>query len=205
MADRYPIPAARHEVAIEVQRSRFIAVADRAAEVAEARALLHELRAAHPSASHHVHAFRVGFGASLTEGMSDDGEPPGTAGRPSLAVLAGSGLGDVCLVTVRYFGGTKLGTGGLVRAYTQAAQAVLEGLPRAWRERLARLRLTLAYPAYEPLRRLLDPAGAQVVDQAFGTEVALCVELPAAGVPGLVAAFEELTAGRGRWEPAGEG
>lgn len=200
MTDRYPIPAARHLAETEVQRSRFIAVAAPAAEVAEARALLQELRAAHPGASHHVHAFRVGFGASLTEGMSDDGEPPGTAGRPTLAVLAGSGLGDVALVTVRYFGGSKLGTGGLVRAYTQAAQAVLEGLPRAWRERRLQLLLRLAYPSYEPLRRLLDQAGAAVLEQDFGAEVALLVELPEAGVTGLLAAFEELTAGRGRWE-----
>lgn len=200
MSDRYPIPAARHQAELEVQRSHFIAVVDPATDVATARALLQELRAAHPSASHHVHAFRVGFGASLTEGMSDDGEPPGTAGRPSLAVLAGSGLGDVALVTVRYYGGVKLGTGGLVRAYTQAAQAALEGLPRSWRERRARLRLGLAYPSYEPLRRLLDQAGAEVLEQDFGAEVTVLVELPEAGAPGLTAAFEELTAGRGRWE-----
>jgi len=196
MATRYPVPAARHQVETVVLRSRFIAVADLAADVAAARALLQELRAAHPVASHHVHAFRVGFGASLTEGQSDDGEPPGTAGRPTMAVLAGSGLGDVCLVTVRYFGGAKLGTGGLVRAYTQAAQAVLEGLPRAWHEERRRLRVRLGYHAYESLRRLLDARGGEVLAEAFGADVTVDLELAADRAADLADAVREATAGQ---------
>lgn len=196
MAIRYPIPAARHQAETVVLRSRFIAVADLADDVAGARALLQELRAAHPAASHHVHAFRVGFGASLTEGLSDDGEPPGTAGRPTMAVLAGSGLGDVCLVTVRYFGGAKLGTGGLVRAYTQAAQAVLEGLPRTWHEEKRVLRVRLGYHAYEPLRRLLDAQGARVLDEAFGADVTVELEVATDRAAALADAVREATAGQ---------
>src|ERR671921_1142335 len=88
------------------------------------------IRAEMPDAAHHVYAYIVGHGATTTLGMSDDGEPSGTAGRPVMAVLKGSGLGDVALVITRYFGGTLLGTGGLVRAYGDAAKAVLAILPR---------------------------------------------------------------------------
>jgi putative IMPACT (imprinted ancient) family translation regulator len=78
-----------------------------------------------PNASHHVYAFRVGHGNSIIEGMSDDGEPTGTAGPPVLAVLRGTQIGDIIVIVTRYFGGTKLGTGGLVRAYPEAAQIAL--------------------------------------------------------------------------------
>lgn len=198
MTARYPIPATRKQVETVVLRSRFLAVVDLAPDVATARALLQGLRAAHPAASHHVHAFRVGHGASLTEGMSDDGEPPGTAGRPTMAVLAGSGLGDICLVTVRYFGGTKLGTGGLVRAYTQAAQAVLEGLPRRWQEEKRRLSVLMTYSAYEPVRRLLDHHGAEVLAEDFGAGVTVELRTAADRAAELADALREATSGQAR-------
>ncbi len=96
--------------------------------VDEAKAFLAAVRAEMPDANHHVYAYRVGFGNSVIEGMSDDGEPSGTSGPPVLAVLRGSGIGDVIVVVTRYFGGTKLGTGGLVRAYSEGARAGLESL-----------------------------------------------------------------------------
>ena len=91
-----------------------------------------------------------GHGATTTLGMSDDGEPSGTAGRPALAVLRGSGLGDAVLVITRYFGGTLLGTGGLVHAYGDAAKAVLAALPRAEKIEHRELMVTLPYAAYVP-------------------------------------------------------
>src|SRR4029078_4802467 len=105
--------------------------------------------------THHVYAYLIGHGATTTLGMSDDGEPPGTAGRPAMAVLKGSGLGDVALVITRYFGGTLLGTGGLVRAYGDAAKAVLALLPREEKIDRRELSITLPYTAYEPTRRLI--------------------------------------------------
>ena len=198
MAARYPIPAARHQTVSVVLRSRFIAVADLAPDLATARALLQEMRAAHPAATHHVHAFRVGHGASLTEGMGDDGEPPGTAGRPTMAVLTGSGLGDVCLVTVRYFGGAKLGTGGLVRAYTQAAQTVLAELPRGWHEEKRRLSLLLSYSTYEPVRRLMDTMGAELLSEDFGAQVTVEMQTAADRADALADALREATAGQAR-------
>ena len=112
MSARYPIPARRHRSEVMILRSRFIATAEHTPTVVEAKAFLNEQRNEFPDANHHVHAFVVGYGASVTLGTSDDGEPTGTAGRPTLTVLENAGLGDVCVVTTRYFGGTKLGTGG---------------------------------------------------------------------------------------------
>src|SRR5688572_19497440 len=118
MATRYPIPAETTRVEIRVVNSRFIATIAEARTAEDAHAFIAAIRAEFANASHNVYAFRAGYGASVIEGMSDDGEPSGTAGRPALSVLRGADLGDVVLVITRYFGGTKLGTGGLVRAYT---------------------------------------------------------------------------------------
>ena len=125
------IPAAEARVALTVVNSRFIATAAPVFSVEAARAFVGRVRAEFADASHNVPAYVIGHGATTIAHCHDDGEPAGTAGRPVLAVLQGSGLGDVAVVVTRYFGGTKLGTGGLVRAYGDAARAVLAALPRA--------------------------------------------------------------------------
>ncbi|MCX7792579.1 MAG: YigZ family protein, partial [Chloroflexaceae bacterium] len=117
MTSRYPIPAGRARAELLVLNSRFVATAGPAPDVEAAKAFIAAIRQELPGASHHCYAFLAGHGASVIAGMSDDGEPAGTAGRPMLAVLRGSGLGDVVVVVTRYFGGALLGTGGLVRAY----------------------------------------------------------------------------------------
>src|SRR5512143_478609 len=106
MSEPRYIPAERARAEIRVVNSRFIADIAPAATVEEAKAFVAAIRAEMPDATHHVYAYIVGHGATTTLGMSDDGEPPGTAGRPAMAVLRGSGLGDVALVVTRYFGGT---------------------------------------------------------------------------------------------------
>lgn len=195
MSDRYPIPARRHRAEIEVRRSRFIAIADHAPTVEAAQAFLAEMRAEFSDATHHVHAFCVGHGASLIQGMSDDGEPGGTAGRPSMAVLSGSGLGDVALVTVRYYGGSKLGTGGLVRAYTEAAQAVLAELPRAIRETRQRVAAQLPYPLFEQARRAFLARGAVIESEDFEIQVRIRAHLALDQVEPLAEDLAELSAG----------
>lgn len=196
MAAGYPIPAARHRAEIVAVRSRFIATADHTPTVAGARAFLAEIRREIPDATHHVHAFAVGHGGTVTHGMSDDGEPPGTAGRPTLAVVMGSGLGDVCVVTARYFGGTKLGTGGLVKAYTEAAQAVLAAVPRAIKEERRTARLAVPYPLYETCLRLVAAHGGTVAAQDFGADVALTADFPADRVEALATALADATSGQ---------
>ncbi len=127
---RYPIPAGRARVEEVILRSRFITTAGPAANVDEAKAFIAEMRAEFADATHNCYAFAAGPpGSTAMAGMSDDGEPGGTAGRPMLAVVLGSGLGDLVVVVTRYYGGTKLGTGGLVRAYSGGVKAVLDVLP----------------------------------------------------------------------------
>ena len=126
MSESYLIPAERFRTEIVIRKSRFLTTVQHANTVAEARESHRGLWQRNVRmANHHVYAFRVGYGNSVTEGMSDDGEPTGTAGPPTFAVVRGSNIGDLVLVTTRFFGGTKLGTGGLVRAYTESAQEAL--------------------------------------------------------------------------------
>lgn len=200
MDTRYPIPADTARVAISVLNSRFIATAGHTDSVDAARAMIAAVRAELPDASHHCYAYLVGYGASVTAGMGDDGEPAGTAGRPMLAVLRGAGLGDVTVVVTRYFGGTLLGTGGLVRAYGDAVKAVLEALPRAEWVELRSLVAHLSYGAYAAARRALESHGALIDDEQFGAEVRLAARVPADAYGPATTALAEATAGQARLE-----
>src|SRR5512133_228620 len=170
---RYPIPAKVARAEIMVFNSRFIATAAPAFSVDEARALVARVRTEFPDASHNVPAFLIGYGASVTAHCTDDGEPTGTAGRPALAVLQGSGLGDVVVVVTRYFGGTKLGTGGLVHAYGEAVKAVLAVLPRAEKIPTHTVMLACEYALFERVRLLVQEHHGEVLDEAFGSDVTI--------------------------------
>ena len=193
---RYPIPAGVHRLESMVVNSRFIATAGPAATVEEAHALIARVRTEFADATHNVYAYRTGFGSSVIDSCSDDGEPPGTAGRPVLVVVQNSGLGDLVVVVTRYFGGTKLGTGGLVRAYSGAAQAVLADLPRA--ERVEKRTFTLAapYKFYDTLTRLIEAHGGQVDQAQFAAEVSLTLTFPVDRVDEFDAALRQASAGR---------
>jgi uncharacterized YigZ family protein len=192
------VPAASARSEIRVVNSRFIASAGPSASVEAARTFIAGIRAELPDASHHVYAYIVGHGATTTLGMSDDGEPSGTAGRPVLAVLRGSGLGDVVLVVTRYFGGTLLGTGGLVHAYGDAAKAVLALLPRTEKIERRELTISVAYSLFDQTRRLIAAHAGAVVDEAFAAEVTLRVLLPQAQIEPFAAALGAATAGQAR-------
>ena len=192
------IPAGTARAEIRASNSRFIASAAPSATVEAARAVIAGVRAEMPDASHHVYAYIIGHGATTTLSMTDDGEPPGTAGRPTMAVLKGSGLGDVTLVVTRYFGGTLLGTGGLVRAYGDAAKAVLAILPTEEKIERRELRITLPYAAYEPARRLIGAHTGSILEETFAAEVTLHVSLPLAQIAAFAAELGELTAGQAK-------
>ncbi len=168
---RYPIPAGETRAEIQVKNSRFIATAAPVFSVEEARDFIARVKAEFADASHNVPAFLVGFGPAVTAHCSDDGEPSGTAGRPALAVLQGSGLGDVAVVVTRYFGGTKLGTGGLVRAYSDAMKAVLDILPRAEKVPTHTIMVAVPYSFFERLRLLMDAHGGEILDEDFAADV----------------------------------
>ncbi len=196
MMPPYRIPAATVRIEHEVSRSRFIATLGNAPTVESARAFIAAIRAEMPDATHHVYAFKVGYGASVTEGLSDDGEPTGTAGPPALAVLRGTDIGDVVLVVTRYFGGTKLGTGGLVRAYGDAARAALAAVQTCEKVERRQLGLAAPYALYERVKMIAAAHGATIDDATFEAEVTLYLTVPLDSVEPFTAAIREASAGR---------
>ncbi len=160
-----------------VKRSRFIAEAGPVVSRETAEKRVSEVRSNHPNANHVVYAYAYGPERSVQYAMSDDGEPRNTAGRPTLEVLKGSSLTDCIVTVVRYFGGTKLGTGGLVRAYGEAAKLVLAELPREARILRVRGSILAAYDVRPVIRRVIDEYRGRVVRETFTTGVELEVEI----------------------------
>lgn len=204
-ADRLTVPYGPDVITeLEVKRSRFITWLRRAEDEAAARRLLAEAREAYPDARHHCSAWVISVpGAQPLWHSSDDGEPSGTAGRPMLDVLVGSGLTDVAVVVVRYFGGTLLGTGGLVRAYSQAVTAALDVAPRVRLVSSALWRLTLPHAEAGRIEADLRSRGAVVHDityAAHGVELVLADNDGA----GLAATVASLTHGTVVPERAGQ-
>lgn len=191
----YLIPKRTHRTEIIIVNSRFISTVGFADSVEKARGFIADIRDEMPEASHHVYAFRIGYGNSTTEGMSDDGEPSGTSGPPTLAVLRGIDIGDVVLVTTRYFGGTKLGTGGLVRAYTESAQTVLAGLETQSNEQWHQFLLELPYSLYDPLKIVLDRYDANIIDTDFTSSVLIQLSVRESLIPDIRAALTEASSG----------
>lgn len=171
----YAVPVDNADVELKFRNSRFIGTAGPAGTVEGARAFIQGVRDQYPDASHHVYAFAVGYGATVTHGMSDDGEPSGTAGRPVLAVLQGASMGDIAIVITRYFGGTKLGTGGLVRAYTATAQAVLARVVTALKTSRVAAGMSIGYGDFEACRMVIDRMGAEILTEDFGEQVVVSV------------------------------
>lgn len=187
---------------IEIRRSRFLAVLCRTDSQEAARTAVAGQRQAHPDARHHCSAFIVEVpGAQAIERSSDDGEPSGTAGMPMLEVLRGSGLTNVTVVVVRWFGGTKLGTGGLVRAYSDAVAAVVAGAPRVRPVSRTLHTLRLGHAEAGRLRAELGARGFEVVGAQYGADAVLT--LAAADAAALHDAVAHLTHGTGRLVPAG--
>ncbi len=178
MSQRYPIPAKTVRTETMIKRSRFIATIGYTDTVESARAFIQEIRDEMPDATHHVYAFRVGYGSSVIEGFSDDGEPAGTSGKPVMSVIRGADLGDVVIVVTRYFGGIKLGTGGLVRAYSGTAKEALEILPVAEKVATVTVETTVLYHSYEQFRRVLTEYGASIIDETFASNVTLRFTVP---------------------------
>ncbi len=193
---RYPIPASQVRIEDVILRSRFITTLALAPTVDAARAFVTAVRAEFADATHNCWAYVVGAPGSTAQiGMSDDGEPAGTAGKPMLNVLLGSGVGDVAAVVTRYFGGAKLGTGGLVRAYSGGVKTALQQLPVAEKVERVLLRVILPYRLYQPLERLLPAFEAEVIESQFAAEVTLRVRLPVEHVNDWRGALRELSAG----------
>ncbi|MBM7112654.1 YigZ family protein [Archangium primigenium] len=195
-ARRYRVPARVHRVEQEIQKSRFLTTAAPAPTVEEARAFIARVRAEFPDATHNCWAFSVGPpGSTAQVGMSDDGEPHGTAGRPMLTALLHGGVGEVAVVVTRYFGGTLLGKGGLVRAYTGSVQQALESLPTVERVRRVRVAIELEYTSVDGVRRLLPAHEAELVAETYAATVGYQVLLPEHRLPDFHQALLDVTLG----------
>lgn len=179
MSSAYPVPAAQQEALFEVKKSRFIAMAAHAASRDAALQFVESVRHRYPDARHHCWAYLLGDpGGSCEAGMNDDGEPAGTAGKPILNVLQHKGVGDVVLVVVRYFGGIKLGAGGLTRAYSSSAEAVMSSLAVLERQPLIERRLRLDFSQEQALRHWAGQHEAQLCELSYGEGVAVRLSLP---------------------------
>lgn len=190
------VPAGEARTQMRVSNSRFIATIAPAFSVTEAREFITRIKAEFDDATHNVPAFIIGHDSSIITHCTDDGEPSGTAGRPVLAVLQGSGLGDVVVVVTRYFGGTKLGTGGLVRAYGDAVRQVLEVVRRAEKVPTNLVSITVPYHLFEQTRLLAISHGGLVRDENFAAEVVITAQFRVDGFPAFQDALRELSHGQ---------
>lgn len=194
---RYSIPAAIHRIEEIIDRSRFITTIGPAETVEAARALIEQVRAEFSDASHNCWAYVVGPPGSTAQiGLSDDGEPHGTAGRPMLTVLLHSGIGDICAVVTRYFGGTLLGKGGLVKAYSGGVQLALLPLPTLERVPKQSLLVVIDYSAVTPFKRTLPDYEVEILGEEFAADVTFTLRLPEEKVAVFSAAVIELTNGQ---------
>lgn len=180
---------------VTIKNSRFMSCVQGIESRDQIKPIVQELREAHPKANHVVYAFALGGFGTQSHGQSDDGEPKGTAGYPTLTVLRYTSLTNTLLTTVRYFGGIKLGTGGLVKAYTASAKAVLD---RAHTEPLIEkktLILTFPYEVQRTIQKQLDLPEITTLDTQYTDQVTLTCTLPADRVPDVTQQLEDATCG----------
>ena len=196
MSGRYAIPAARARFEEEFKKSRFITTLGPISCAEEANAFVAEVRSTFPDASHNCWAFLIGApGTTTTVGMSDDGEPHSTAGRPMLNVLVHSGLGDIVAVVTRYWGGTKLGKGGLVRAYSSGVQKALRYCEVGEKVEWATLEMSFDY-TYVTGFKLVSPDYEATIDsEVYGEKALFKIQLPLDKLAGMRDALTQLTNG----------
>lgn len=175
----YVTPAATIERELEIKKSRFIARAGLVADRQAALAFVEAVKADYPDARHHCWAYLVGNpDTAANAAMSDDGEPSGTAGKPILNVIQHKGIGDVIVVVTRYFGGVKLGAGGLVRAYAGSTQQVLADLPLDEHRPQRSFALAFDFADEQPLRHWADQHGALLQSIDYGPRVTARLNVP---------------------------
>ncbi|MDR0238876.1 MAG: YigZ family protein [Deltaproteobacteria bacterium] len=183
MSERYHIPdlasGQTHSVQLLVRRSRFIAAIAHCANIEDARAFIQTQRRRYTDATHNCWAFCAGPpGHTARIACHDDGEPHGAAGRPMLTVLLHSGVGELACVTTRYFGGVKLGTAGLIRAYQDAVRAALADLPLRLHVETTIIRVTLNYKHLDDLRRILPVYEAHIHRETFAEAACFHISIP---------------------------
>lgn len=186
------------------KKSRFIATIRRVESEEEAVAFIEEMKKKYWDARHNCSAFVIGSRGELTR-CSDDGEPSGTAGRPMLEVLLGEGIRNIAVVVTRYFGGVLLGTGGLVRAYTQAVKAGLENCSVGTMCHGYEVCLETDYNGIGKVLYILAQQGIEAYESEYGVQVRLKIRFPSEWADPLHKELVEATSGRIGWEQIGDG
>jgi uncharacterized YigZ family protein len=196
------IPLGLAETEIEIRKSRFIAIAKPVTTTEEVKQEIALVRKAYPQANHVVHAAVLGKNGTEYS-ASDDHEPKNTAGRPVLEVVKGSGITNVVVMVVRYFGGTLLGTGGLVKAYTDAAKAVIDILETEELIQKDSFRLVVGYEFYDQVKLLLQSHGAQTQED-FGTQITIFGTVATTETASIVQSISDLSSGKYKLEILGQ-
>lgn len=191
--DSYKTIEGTAQAEYEEKKSRFIGQVAHVETEEEAVAFLDGVRAANPMARHNVYAYVLR--ANNRVRYSDDGEPARTSGLPTLSVIEHAELKDVICVTTRYFGGTLLGTGGLVRAYTKAAQDAFAAARTVTFAQCRDIVISVDYPLYDQLNHWLAGQGIQILDATFAADVTVEVRVLASEAEATAAAITELTHG----------
>lgn len=194
--ENYFVPASQYSLESRVANSRFIATISPAFSIYEAKEFIKKLNKKYADATHNVPVFIIGHGSSMISHSSDNGEPSGTAGRPALSVLKGSGLGDTVLVITRYFGGTKLGTGGLVKAYSDSAREIIAAVPKANKTLVHYASLECPYNLYELIARTIRKYHGRINSESFTDNVKLAYSISVNSYNELQNAIKELSNGR---------
>ncbi|ATX81649.1 uncharacterized protein, YigZ family [Mariprofundus ferrinatatus] len=178
MASSYNIPAEHISVIQEIKRSRFVTDAAHAASKEAALAFIESVRDREPEARHHCWAYIAGHPeTSIERGMSDAGEPQGTAGKPMMNVLQHKGIGEIVVVVSRYFGGIKLGAGGLVRAYSSSVQQAIDALPLTRHIDITSATLHTPFALESSMRRLLDKMSIEIKDVVYQNDATFRIEI----------------------------
>ena len=175
-----------------VKKSRFISIARICNSPSDVKRIVDETRRQFPDATHVVHAAVMGSQFSY----SDDHEPKNTAGRPALEVLKGSGITNIIVLIIRYFGGTLLGTGGLVKAYGDSTKLVLDGIQTEELVEKTAFSLTISYDLYENTKRILSSAKADNLKEDFGTEITIKGTIPTTSQSLLSSQLSDLSNGK---------
>ncbi|MDQ7040348.1 MAG: YigZ family protein [Rhodothermus sp.] len=198
--DTYRVVAGTARAELRIKGSRFIAEVFPVETEAEATKAIVAVRRREHAATHHCTAYRLGPEGEVFR-YHDDGEPSGTAGLPILRQIEARQLTNTLVVVTRYFGGIKLGRGGLIRSYGEVAARALDQAPVAERVVTVRFRLRFAYGDTAPVMRLIERTGARIGATRYDTETELLVEVPRSSASAFAKAFVEALAGRGQCTP----
>jgi uncharacterized YigZ family protein len=196
VAQSYQVPVGLWQTELEVKRSKFLTLGNNASTRQEADDFIRSLRDKHPQANHVCWAYIAGSPSTTIRSMSDDGEPSGTAGMPMLKILEHSGYGDIVVAVVRYFGGTKLGTGGLQRAYSDAVAQVLVDLPTKIKVSRTTLKLNYDYEFEGAVTRLLARYDVENIQSEYTEKVMSNIEVATIELHDLKVELVNITSGK---------